>query len=97
MKVIEERSKIYGDFKDIANLSQNIKSLMFTAYEANEPVVCEGLDMIIHKLSRIGSTIDGYKNLDNWKDLSAYAKLVHDYLENQQGMIKTIVAYERTN
>ena len=30
-------------------------------------------------------------------DIAGYAKLIADYLENQQGMIKTIVAYERTN
>lgn len=97
MKVIEERKKIYGDFKDIAKLSQDIKLMMYKAYNDEEPVVCEGLDMIIHKLARIGSTEDGYKNLDSWKDLAAYAKLVHDYLENQPGMLKTVVAHERTN
>ena len=97
MKVIEERSKIYGDFKDVAKLSQEIKSTMFTAYESDEPVVCEGLDMIIHKLARIGSTEEGWKNIDSWKDIAGYAKLVADYLENQPGMIKTIVSYERTS
>ena len=97
MNVIEERSKIYGDFKDIARLSQEMKSLMVKAYNPDEEVVCEGLDMIIHKLARIGSNPDGWKNIDSWKDIAGYAKLVSDYLENKSGMLKTIVTYKRTS
>ena len=97
MDTIKQRSEIYGDFKDIARLSQEMKSLMVKAYNPYEEVVCEGLDMIIHKLARIGSNPDGWKNIDNWKDIAGYAKLVADYLENQSGMLKTIVTYERTS
>ena len=83
MKVIEQRSKIYGDFEDIAETSQSLKATMFTAYESNDPVVCEALDMILHKLARIGSNSDGWKYIDNWRDIAGYAQLVVDYLENK--------------
>lgn len=53
--------------------------------------------MIIHKLARIGSKEDGYKLLDELKNIAGYAKLIYDYLENQPGMIKTLVAYKKTN
>lgn len=97
MKVIEQRKEIYGDFKDVAKVSQELKLTMIKGYTKNEPVVNEGLDMIIHKLARIGAKEDGWKNTDSWIDLSNYAKLVADYLESQPGMLKTTVAYEKTN
>ncbi len=97
MKVIEQRRKVYGDFKDVAKVSQDLKVIMIKAYTKDEPVVNEGLDMILHKLARIGSKEDGWKNIDSWIDLSNYAKLVADYLEKQAGMLKTTVAYEKTN
>lgn len=96
MKELKQRSELYGDFSEIANLSQEMKSAMFVAYESNDPVVCEGLDMILHKLARIGANPNGWKNLDSWKDIAGYVKLIVDYLEKQPDMIKTFVTYEKT-
>ena len=82
MEIIEKREKVYGSFEDIAKVSQSLKATMFTAYEDNDPVVCEALDMIMHKLARIGSKTDGWKNIDNWRDIAGYAQLVVNYLQN---------------
>lgn len=95
MKVIEERSKIYGDFEDVAKVSQALKATMFTAYESDEPVICEALDMLLHKLARIGSNSNGYKNIDNWRDIAGYAQLVVEWLskEKPEGTLDNKVVY----
>jgi len=92
MKVLEERKKIYGDFKDIAEISQKIKNLYYieNAHES-EPVIDEGFDMIAHKLARIIN--GGSKYIENWVDLAGYAKLVADYLENHPEAINAKVIY----
>jgi len=99
MKVIKERSKVYGDFKDIAEISQDLKSVLFDCYANSEPVVREGLDMIIHKLARVCGSDKGYKYIDNWRDISAYAQLIVNYLENQsEEALDSVVMYkEKTN
>jgi len=95
MKVIEERSKIYGDFRDIAEISQDLKAVLFDCYENSEPVVREGLDMILHKLARVSGSKEGYKYIDNWRDISAYAQLIVNYLENQsEEALDSVVMYK---
>jgi len=95
MKVIEERRKVYGDFKDIAETSQKLKETMFNAYKHSDEVAKESLDMIFHKLARISGSSNGWKYIDNWRDISAYAKLVVDYLENQsEEALDSVVMYK---
>ena len=95
MKVLEERGRIYGDFKDIAEVSQKIKNLYYinkTDDNINEPVIDEGFEMIVHKLSRIIN--GGWFYIDNWKDLVGYAQLIADYLENHEKAIDSDVFYK---
>jgi len=82
MKVLEQRGKIYGDFKDIAKTTQQIKDMYYidNAQEL-DPTINEAFDMVAHKLSRIIN--GGSRYADNWRDLSAYAQLVVQYLENE--------------
>jgi len=94
MKVLEERGEIYGDFKDIAEISQKIKNLYYinkTDDNINEPVIDEGFDMIAHKLSRIIN--GGWFYIENWRDLAGYAKLIVNYLENHEKAIDAKVIY----
>jgi len=93
MDVIKERGKIYGDFKDIANISQKIKAMYYLHSNESDPVINEGIDMIIHKLTRIIN--GGSKYIDNFRDLSAYAQLIIDYLENQsEEALDSVVMYK---
>ena len=95
MEVIEQRKEIYGDFKDIAEISQELKKVMFNAYEQSDEVSREALDMILHKLARIAGSKDGWKVIDNVTDIAGYAKLWKKHLEDLSGSIKTIVTYEK--
>jgi len=82
MKIINERSKIYGDFRDIAGASQKIKDLYYlNNAEEFDPAINEAFDMIAHKLGRIIN--GGSRYIDNWRDIAGYAQLVVDYLEKE--------------
>jgi len=92
MKVLEERKKVYGDFKNIAETSQKIKDIYYVQNAQElDPVINEGFDMIAHKLARIIN--GGSKFIDNWRDLAGYAKLVADYLENHPEAINAKIIY----
>ena len=90
-KILEERGKRYGEFETLASVSQNIKDEIYLLLSLDpekkdiNKVILEGLDMIIHKLARIANGDPYY--VDSWRDLSAYAKLVYDKLENTDGSI----------
>jgi len=94
MKVVEERRKIYGNFNDIAEVSQKIKD-MYYMYNAQEldPVINEGIEMIIHKLARV--ICGGSRYIDNIRDIAGYAHLIINYLENQsEEAIDSVVMYK---
>ena len=92
MEILEERKKVYGDFKDIAETSQKIKDIYYieNAHEP-DPVINEGFDMIAHKLARIIN--GGSKYIENWVDLAGYATLIANYLENHPEAINAKVIY----
>lgn len=80
-KTIKDRTKTYGEFKDISYISQNMKIFMtvgknwykLTNHER------EALEMIIHKIARI---VNGEPNQkDSWHDIIGYAQLIEDRLE----------------
>jgi len=97
MKVLEDRKKIYGDFEDVAEISQKLKSVMFNVYEHADPTVREALDMILHKLARTASTKDGWKVIDNVTDIVGYGRLWEKHISDLHGSIKTVVSYEENN
>lgn len=78
---LKERGKRYGEFKDHAEISQNLKDQIthlenFMLMEANKK---EALEMILHKIARILNGDPNYK--DNWHDIQGYAKLAEDLCE----------------
>ena len=91
-KTLKERGSRYGEFKDFAKISQELKNTIFLDLTLNtEPeykeinnVISEGIEMVCHKLARITNGDPYY--LDSWRDLSAYAKLVCDELEKTNGV-----------
>ena len=72
--LLQERQKTHGDFKQNAQISQQLKS-MFGGYgmQAFPAAQKEALDMIALKLSRILSGQANFK--DHWDDIAGYAKL----------------------
>jgi len=95
-ELLEERGKRYGSFSSFAEISQEIKSKVYTDLKLDKEkreanmIIMEGLDMVVHKLARILNGDPYY--LDSWRDLSAYAKLVCDELEKTENVtdVKTI-------
>jgi len=78
---LQERKRTHGDFRGMADLSQQLKST-FTYYRSHSNVLstfqAEALDMIFHKIARIGS---GDPNVsDHWHDIAGYALLVEKQL-----------------
>lgn len=79
--VLTERGARYGKFVNHANVTQQLKNVMFTfnpelrlAYDQKE-----ALEMIAHKIGRIINGDPDYA--DSWVDIAGYAKLVADRLE----------------
>ncbi|MBP6946237.1 MAG: hypothetical protein KBB46_03025 [Candidatus Pacebacteria bacterium] len=77
-KILEERGKTHGDFRENAQVSQNIKGLIKERLHMQDlyipPFMKEAIDMISHKLSRI-AVGDPFEP-DHWKDIAGYAELV---------------------
>ena len=75
--VLNERGKRYGEFKEGAILAQHLKH-EFYSYSTQRSELTEltreALDMIFHKIARIGNGDQTY--LDNWVDIAGYAQLV---------------------
>ena len=82
-EILKERGSRYGDFKDNAATSQNLKREMQNGKRFHE-LNCsqrESLEMIQHKIARI---INGDPNYaDSWVDIAGYAQLVADELEKK--------------
>jgi len=78
-EVLKERGKRYGEFKDHAWYSQQLKNVMRTETDRWEKLFDpqrEALEMIAHKIGRILNGDPNYK--DNWTDIAGYATLVAD-------------------
>lgn len=82
-KTLEERGKRYGNFKDHANITQEIKCVMRHQgnwHKLNDSQT-EALEMIAHKIGRI---LNGDPNYDdNWRDIAGYAQLICKQLEER--------------
>ena len=79
---LNERGNRYGLFKDHAEVTQSIKSLirsrMGEKWNEIEDDQREALEMIAHKLGRIINGDPDYA--DSWVDIAGYSKLVADRL-----------------
>ena len=77
---LEERGNRYGKFKDHAEVTQQLKRVIFGFNPAMrlESDQKESLEMIAHKLGRIINGDPDYA--DSWHDIAGYAQLVADRL-----------------
>lgn len=73
-ETINERGKNYGDFEDVAEMSQKLKAVLLSGKAEVKPHQKEAGEMICLKLARIfaGNNPD-YE--DNWRDIAGYAML----------------------
>jgi len=81
---LKQRGNRYGEFKNHAALSQELKDMFYThvaAYgQATEftPAMTEAIEMIFHKIARIANGDPTYD--DTWRDIAGYAQLVVEEL-----------------
>jgi hypothetical protein len=82
-ETLEKRAEKYGDYRDVAGVSQDIKTVFVRSknWYKMEPFMQESLHMIANKLGRILSG-DFYYD-DSWHDISGYATLVVKQLEKK--------------
>ena len=80
---LEQRGSRYGLFKDHAEVTQTLKTIIRSKMGEKWDNLCddqrEALEMIAHKLGRIINGDPDYA--DSWVDIAGYAKLVSDRLE----------------
>ncbi len=95
MKVLEERATIYGTFEGVAEKSQELKTIMEPALNFADNTAKEALEMILHKLARIANSEDGWKVIDNVRDIVGYAKLWEEHLQKVPGSVDTVVEYKK--
>jgi len=78
-KILKDRGEKYGEFDDLAVISQALKDAMAIGnFEYLMGDQKEALDMICHKIARILNGDPDY--IDSWLDIAGYAKLVADRL-----------------
>ena len=86
--ILAERGKRYGSFMGNANISQEIKGVLWRQdrYVELASDQQEALEMIAHKIARILNGDPDY--VDNWVDIAGYAKLVSDRLTAEEYAIQ---------
>ncbi|QLB22636.1 DUF6378 domain-containing protein [Phocoenobacter skyensis] len=74
-ETLKERGETYGDFEDVAQVSQLLKGIVIHAGNRKKltDVQREALEMICVKLARISMGDPDYE--DNWRDIAGYAIL----------------------
>lgn len=89
--ILTERGITYGDFKTHARITQQLKAMMMQgqSFRNFTTTQWEALEMIAHKIGRIVNGDPSY--IDSWRDISAYAKLVVDELQETDGATDGVV------
>lgn len=82
-EILNERGDRYGEFKDQAVVSQTLKAVAIPRSVTHDwdSFMIEGMEMILHKISRIANGDPYYA--DSWRDIEGYAKIVADRLEHE--------------
>jgi hypothetical protein len=75
---LAERQGQYGDFKDVAHLSQGLQSLLSVGNFSDTQQ--EAIQMICSKLARLAC--GDADHVDSWHDIAGYATLVVKDLES---------------
>lgn len=83
-EILQERGSRYGEFREHARITQNIKAAMRDSpnWSSLDGDQIEAFEMIAHKLGRILNGDSNY--LDSWQDIVGYAKLVADRLDKSE-------------
>jgi hypothetical protein len=83
-EILQERGNRYGKFSGHAELTQALKDTFVkhaVSWKSLTPSMRESLDMIFHKIGRIGNGDPFYD--DSWIDIAGYSQLVVDELHGE--------------
>jgi hypothetical protein len=77
-EILKERKSTHGNFSDNSTIAQRIKEVMRATPNWHEllPYEKEAIEMIAHKLGRIGAGDPHYP--DHWMDIDGYLRLTAD-------------------
>ncbi|MCG6601294.1 DUF6378 domain-containing protein [Acinetobacter baumannii] len=78
---LQQRGERYGEFKDVAQLSNDLMRLLQAAPKYNQSLTDSqhfALVMMTNKMARIVNGDPNY--IDNWHDIAGYATLVEQEL-----------------
>ena len=83
-EILNSRSKSHGEFCEVAKLHTQLiecfKTYSINSWETDYvEAQMVALDMIFHKLARIGC--GNNREIDHWRDIAGYATLVENELE----------------
>lgn len=78
--VLKQRGNVYGDFREHARITQNLKDAMKDSpnWDTLSADKKEALEMVQHKIGRILNGNPDYK--DSWTDIEGYTHLVEQHL-----------------
>lgn len=81
---LNERGSRYGDFTSNAQITQDLKSVMWASdgWVKLNAVQAQALEVIADKIARILNGDPNYA--DNWHDIQGYAKLVEERLPKEE-------------
>jgi len=76
------KQKTHGNYKDTAETSQNLKSVMASSknWASLKDTQREALEMIVVKIARVLSGDANFR--DHWDDIEGYAEIGGDYSPN---------------
>lgn len=83
--ILKERGDRYGSFDGHARITQSLKRAFIVnaqKFSTMSDSQKEAIDMIFHKIGRIGNGDPNY--LDSWVDIVGYAQLIVDELRSKE-------------
>ena len=81
-EILSERGARYGDFAEMASVSQVIKDAVISGPALLNPAQREALEMIAVKMSRIACGDPNH--IDSWDDIAGYATLISDSIRGRK-------------
>lgn len=89
-QTLSDRGKRYGEFKEHARITQNIKRAMVDSpnWASLSDDKKETLEMIAHKVGRILNGDPEYS--DSWHDIVGYTKLVENEIVRKEQVNKVM-------
>ena len=81
-KILNERGDTYGDYAEMASMSQAIKDAIVPGSALLNPAQRESIEMIAVKMARIACGDPDH--VDSWEDIAGYATLIVNQIRGKQ-------------